>query len=98
MDSPLAAMARNPLLIPDLFECILDHLGGDPINGHPFVTRKMGALVALALTCRALSEPSLNRLWQQLDSLQPLIRCFTGGVDWRTVGVSFLGAFAPLLA
>ncbi|KAI9569799.1 hypothetical protein HD554DRAFT_450487 [Boletus coccyginus] len=36
------------------------------------------SLAVLARTCRAFSEPSLDFLWQRLDSLRPLIQCFGG--------------------
>ena len=67
---------RNPLLIPNLFECILDSLvesKGSELEDHssyrslrsppsqiPRRTRR--TLVALAQTCHALSDPCLDRL------------------------------------
>ncbi|KAG6380503.1 hypothetical protein JVT61DRAFT_8662 [Boletus reticuloceps] len=38
-------------------------------------------LVALARTCRAFSEPSLDCLWRDLDSLLPLVQCFSDVAD-----------------
>ena len=51
---------------PDLFYCILDCLQAE----------SRSVFVSLAQTCRAFSEPSLDRLWSKLDSLEPLVRCF----------------------
>lgn len=36
------------------------------------------SLSRLARTCRALSEPALNILWRDLDSLVPIIGLFPG--------------------
>lgn len=82
---------RNPLLLPELSRYILDYLDASrPVQTESFiigvtvhktceVSRK--AFYALAQTCRALSEPSLDRLWWRLDSLVPLMRCFAQVVD-----------------
>lgn len=84
---------RNPLLLPELLHHILDCLeepdlleprtvcstAGIRIHEPSRTSRK--AFFALALTCRALSELSLDRLWRVLDSVIPLIRCFTEVVD-----------------
>ena len=45
------------------------------------------ALLALAQTCRAVSEPSLNRLWQRLGFLQLIIRCVAPAINSDTMGV-----------
>ena len=78
--------ARNPLLVPELFHCILDCLA-IPLPKGPKNLRDRGTLAALAQTCRAFSEPSLDRLWRHLDSLLPLIRCFADVVDEARVKV-----------
>lgn len=66
---------RNPLLQFDIFHCILDHFVV-PDWSHEGLKERYQALIALALTCRALTEPSLDHLWRKLISLKPLIRCF----------------------
>lgn len=71
---------RNPLLIPELFYCVLGYL-----ITHCREERR--TLAALARTCRAFSEPSLNRLWRRLNSLLPLARCFSNVVDEARVKV-----------
>ncbi|KAF8549085.1 hypothetical protein OG21DRAFT_639372 [Imleria badia] len=61
----------NALMVPDLFYTVLDRF-------HPeFDPMERQALVALAQTCSAFSEPALDRLWRKLRSLEPLIRCYT---------------------
>ncbi|KAF8553304.1 hypothetical protein OG21DRAFT_1523203 [Imleria badia] len=71
---------RNPLFQQDLFLCILDGLvevvAPDSETSVPRL-----ALASLAQTCRGFSEPSLDRLWSKLDSLEPLIRCFVTVLD-----------------
>ena len=66
---------RNPLFQRDLFHCILDCLVAPEASPRQF-RESRSVLVSLAQTCRAFSEPSLDRLWSKLDSLEPLIRCF----------------------
>ena len=65
----------NPLMIPELFYTVLDCF-------RPAIDPEEAlALSALAQTCRAFSEPSLDRLWRKLYSLKPLIRCYAGADD-----------------
>ena len=65
--------ARHPLTQPDLFQCVLDS-----IQGRYYDQREpRRTLLALAQTCHAFSEPSLDRLWRRLESLKPLIQCFS---------------------
>jgi hypothetical protein len=61
----------NPLMVPELFYTILDCFRPE------FDREEALALAALAQTCRAFSEHSLDRLWRKLYSLKPLIRCYT---------------------
>lgn len=70
---------RNPLLVPDLFHCVLECLV-TPLPQRPSKEERR-ILSVLARTCRAFSEPSLNRLWRRLNSLLPLVRCFSNVVD-----------------
>ena len=92
---------RSPLLLPELFHYILDyldvptpvtqieqHVTGIKVREPSPAARQ--AFLALAQTCRALSGPSLDRLWQSLGSLRPLIRCFAGVVDTERIVVSAL--------
>ena len=66
---------QSPLLQSDTMNHILDCLEGAPPDWqHPRETRL--AFLALAQSCRALSEPALNYLWRKICSLKPLIRCF----------------------
>jgi hypothetical protein len=67
---------RNPLCQQDLFHCILDCLVA-PEASLLQLGQSGPVLLSLAQTCRAISEPSLNRLWNKLSSLEPLIRCFS---------------------
>jgi hypothetical protein len=55
---------RDPDATRKLLEAILD----SP-NGKRTLSR-------LARTCRALSDPALNVLWRELDSLIPIIGLF----------------------
>lgn len=88
------AAKPRPLLIPELFQCILDCFDIPELNLQdrfpPWEDLKVTqrALVALAQTCRALSEPSLDRLWQRLESLDPLIRSFAPAADEERAMVS----------
>ena len=66
---------RNPLFQQDLFHCILDPLVA-PNPSLQQLRESRSVLVSLAQSCRAFSEPCLDRLWSKLDSLEPLIRCF----------------------
>ena len=77
---------HNRFLIYEILDCIISHLAQDTAKG----VRKAGrwALVALARTCHAFSEPALDALWRRLDSLQPFILCLPAKalcVDDRTV-------------
>lgn len=64
------AKIYNTLMVPELYYNIIDCFRPaiDPAGRR--------ALVSLAQTCRALSEPSLDCLWRWLYSLEPLIRCY----------------------
>ena len=66
---------QSPLLVMpvEIFQAILDYI-------YPIKSNRQ-SLVALALTCRVLSEPSLDRLWKKLPSLEPLIRSYTNDVE-----------------
>ena len=77
---------RNPLLVPDLFFCVLEYLVTSlPLERPSKEERQI--LAVLARTCRAFSEPSLDRLWRCLNSLLPLIRSFAVVVDDARVKV-----------
>ncbi|EAU92726.1 hypothetical protein CC1G_01771 [Coprinopsis cinerea okayama7 len=60
----LPAILRDPEAAKKLFEAILDTPNGKR------------ALSRLARTCRAISEPALNVLWRDLDSIVPLLGLF----------------------
>ena len=66
---------QNLLFHRDLFLCILDYLV-PPEVGFKQSQEARSMLFSLARTCRAYSEPSLDRLWYKLDSLKPLVRCY----------------------
>lgn len=92
---------RNPLLISELFQCIIDFFLDTPKEdpglysqsaADQSVRESQRALAALAQTCRALSEPSLDRLWRRLHSLAPLIRSVTPAADLDRAKVSPLFA------
>ena len=77
---------RNPLLLVDLFECVLEWL----VTEFPrtIFKEERRTLAVLARTCRTFSEPSLNLLWRCLDSLLPLVRCFSDVADEARVKVA----------
>ena len=77
--------ARNPLLITDLFECVLECLITPPPQRPSKEERRI--LAVLARTCRTFSEPSLNLLWRRLNSLLHLVRCFSDVADEARVKV-----------
>ena len=82
----MSSNSRNPLLFPDLFLCVLECLVTSHLAEPPSKDERQ-VLVVLARTCRAFSEPSLNRLWRRLNSLLPLIRSFAAVVDYERVMV-----------
>ena len=104
---PPTSATHNPLLIQKLFQCILDCLDAPKLNTADFyiseATEKelreaQRTLVALAQTCRTLSEASLDRLWQRLYSLTPLIRSFSSDADNGRVEVRFFQHYTCVLA
>ena len=58
-------------------------------NGRRILSR-------LARTCKALSEPTLNRLWQELDSFVPLLGLFPSNLlrKPRRPGLGLVNKFA----
>ncbi|KAL0951456.1 hypothetical protein HGRIS_008145 [Hohenbuehelia grisea] len=60
----IASVLRDPDTIRQVLDAILDSPGGKR------------SLSRLARTCKALSEPALNTLWRDLDSIVPLIGLF----------------------
>ncbi|KAK1228502.1 proteasome regulatory particle subunit [Marasmius sp. AFHP31] len=60
------AFLRNEEVMKKLLDTVLDLPGG------------RRSLSRLARTCRALSEPALNTLWRELDSLVPVVGLFPG--------------------
>ena len=77
VSSSTMTQTHHPLIQPDLFQCVLDSLEGVYCDGG----ERRQTLLVLAQTCRAFSEPSLDRLWSRLDSLTPLIQCFSSVLD-----------------
>lgn len=75
-DDSLRAITRSVLFQKDVFHCILDCLAAPEASPKQF-RQSRRVLVSLAQTCRAFSEPSLDRLWSKLDSLEPLIQVLT---------------------
>ncbi|KAL1697546.1 hypothetical protein GGG16DRAFT_41383 [Schizophyllum commune] len=61
-------LLRDPAVLKTVLESILEMPGG----------KRM--LSRMARTCRALSDPVLNMLWKELDSLIPLLGLFPGSV------------------
>lgn len=82
----------NPLLVSELFHCILDCLSVSLSlpERYPAKLEERRTLAALARTCHAFSEPSLDRLWRRLGSLLPLVRSFVDVVDEARVKVQLL--------
>ncbi|TFK30832.1 hypothetical protein FA15DRAFT_699256 [Coprinopsis marcescibilis] len=64
----VATILRDPDAAKKLFEAILD----SP-NGKRSLSR-------LARTCRAMSEPALDVLWRELDSIVPILGLFPNAV------------------
>ena len=82
-------LLNDPELIKFVLQYILDTPGG----------RK--SLSRLARTCKALSEPVLNVLWKELDSILPLVALFPRRVfkKVRRPGLGFVrAALACLLS
>ncbi|KAG0695678.1 hypothetical protein DFH29DRAFT_1083257 [Suillus ampliporus] len=66
------------LLISEIFSNIISHVGthvmyGDRRAGPSAVSSR--TLLALALTCRAFSEQSLDALWETSTGISSLLRC-----------------------
>jgi len=60
---------HHALLIPDILDCIFEYIKLDGVrDSYP-------TLFALARTCSALSEISLDALWSDLESLHHLVSC-----------------------
>ena len=74
-DSLPTIKTRNPLFQQDLFFCVLDCLAAKEADLELFKAARP-ALFSLARTCRVFSEPSLDRLWYKLHSLDPLVQCY----------------------
>ncbi|KAL0960463.1 hypothetical protein HGRIS_005506 [Hohenbuehelia grisea] len=83
--SPNSLSMHRCLLVEDILNIIFDYIS--PV--HPlslFSTnphlwpqpeqQDLSSLANIALTCRALSEPALDRLWSELYGLCPLLRLF----------------------
>ena len=63
---------HHALLIPDILDRIFQYIKLDGVHdSYP-------TLFALARTCSALSEVSLDALWSDLESLYPLVSCIYG--------------------
>ena len=77
VSSSTMTQARHPLTQPDLFQCALDSIE----DLYRDRRERRRTLLVLAQTCRAFSEPSLDRLWRRLDSLKPLIQCCSSVLD-----------------
>ena len=104
--SPTSA-THNPLLIQELFQCILDCLDAPKLDTADFylsqatereLRKARRTLAALARTCRTLSGASLDRLWRRLYSLTPLIRSFSSDADNGRAEVSFFQHYTCVLA
>lgn len=70
------------LEVADIFHYILQFVvlvlwdDVNPYEGHHMCFDANPILAALARTCRAFSEPALDRLWQNQLNLYPLVRTF----------------------
>ena len=65
--------------IPDVFLNILDFVNlqvhnKDPFHGYHELCYHNPTLAALAVTCKAFMEPTLNVLWKSQRGLGPLVR------------------------
>ena len=61
---------HSALLIDEVFEVILEHCS----DWHRHEYR--WTLSQLARTCKALKDPSLDRLWRRLESEKPLFNLY----------------------
>ena len=60
------------LLVSEIIELIIKFSdSNNPPHSSP---------AALAQTCRAFYEPACDIRWKSLNSLQPLLRCFSGDI------------------
>ncbi|KAJ3534016.1 hypothetical protein NMY22_g7097 [Coprinellus aureogranulatus] len=64
------------LRIPELVRSVCDGLG-------------KASSLSVALTCRAFLDPGLDRIWQNIESLQPLISCLPADI-WKGEGDKLL--------
>ena len=60
---------HHALLIPDILDRIFEYIKLDGVRNS------YSTLFALARTCSALSEVSLDALWSDLESLHHLVTC-----------------------
>ncbi|KIK39122.1 hypothetical protein CY34DRAFT_108384 [Suillus luteus UH-Slu-Lm8-n1] len=69
---------HHALLIPEILSYIISHITVDERCGiwpADYVKSSAPTLVALALTCRAFSEPALDALWKDPEGVEPFMRC-----------------------
>jgi hypothetical protein len=69
---------HHALLISEILSNIISHITVDEQPGVwpvEYVKSSAPTLFALALTCRAFSEPALDALWKDFKGVEPLMRC-----------------------
>ena len=77
---------HRALLIHEIVDRVLeDLLGVDLI----FSWRGDQTVVSLALTCKTLCEPALDKLWKKLPNPIPLIQCWGDAVNFSGGQVVF---------
>ncbi|KAF6751108.1 hypothetical protein DFP72DRAFT_498885, partial [Ephemerocybe angulata] len=74
-DAQSSASMNTCLQAPEILQLICDQLP----NEHPIHRQR---LLAVALSCRALLEPALDRLWHRITSFRPLVTTLPRGL-WK---------------
>lgn len=89
--SPSAARAAQSVFtVSPVDNAVLDSASPDATDARRSATEGLKTLVALALSCRALSEPALDLIWSTLPSLVPLVRTLPSDL-WQEVPAEYDG-------
>jgi len=81
---------HHALLIPDILDRIFEYIKADRVRAS------YRTLFALARTCSALSEISLDALWRDLEGLYPLVSCIYGA-NMKLLNEACIPNFSHLL-
>ena len=78
---------------PDILDEICEYLHDEQDGSSEFTHTSKQNLLWAGLTCKALLEPALDRLWRSLDSLFPLLRILPSFTQSDGTYVSFFFGF-----